>query len=129
VWKDGDPVQVVKNLHLPRFTLEKFLTDSCNSKTNTGNNRFIHVRFYIRKPGNGRQFQRLVNNRPGELQNSELVSQQRMASSGMLLHVAVVRTDVSEELSASFISVKSIGELGTTLAITSKRHTLRRNTK
>jgi hypothetical protein len=29
-------VQVVKNLHLPRFTLEKFLTDSCNSKTNTG---------------------------------------------------------------------------------------------
>jgi hypothetical protein len=36
VWKDGDPVQVVKNLHLPRFTLEKFRTDSCNSKTNTG---------------------------------------------------------------------------------------------
>ncbi|XP_044017384.1 glutamate-gated chloride channel isoform X3 [Aphidius gifuensis] len=36
VWKEGDPVQVVKNLHLPRFTLEKFLTDYCNSKTNTG---------------------------------------------------------------------------------------------
>lgn len=36
VWKDGDPVQVVKNLHLPRFTLVKFRTDSCNSKTNTG---------------------------------------------------------------------------------------------
>ncbi|XP_059477828.1 glutamate-gated chloride channel isoform X5 [Neocloeon triangulifer] len=36
LWKDGDPVQVVKNLHLPRFTLEKFLTDYCNSKTNTG---------------------------------------------------------------------------------------------
>ncbi|KAJ4436598.1 hypothetical protein ANN_16631 [Periplaneta americana] len=35
LWKDGDPVQVVKNLHLPRFTLEKFLTDYCNSKTNT----------------------------------------------------------------------------------------------
>ncbi|XP_053973862.1 glutamate-gated chloride channel isoform X3 [Hylaeus volcanicus] len=35
-WKEGDPVQVVKNLHLPRFTLEKFLTDYCNSKTNTG---------------------------------------------------------------------------------------------
>lgn len=29
-------MQVVKNLHLPRFTLEKFLTDYCNSKTNTG---------------------------------------------------------------------------------------------
>ncbi|XP_057338654.1 glutamate-gated chloride channel isoform X7 [Microplitis mediator] len=36
VWKEGDPVQVVKNLHLPRFTLEKYLTDYCNSKTNTG---------------------------------------------------------------------------------------------
>ncbi|XP_043278652.1 glutamate-gated chloride channel isoform X2 [Venturia canescens] len=36
VWKEGDPVQIVKNLHLPRFTLEKFLTDYCNSKTNTG---------------------------------------------------------------------------------------------
>ncbi|XP_034942935.1 glutamate-gated chloride channel isoform X9 [Chelonus insularis] len=35
-WKEGDPVQVVKNLHLPRFTLEKYLTDYCNSKTNTG---------------------------------------------------------------------------------------------
>ncbi|KAK0077867.1 hypothetical protein PV325_003364 [Microctonus aethiopoides] len=35
-WKEGDPVQVVKNLHLPRFTLEKFETDYCNSKTNTG---------------------------------------------------------------------------------------------
>lgn len=36
LWKDGDPVQVVKSLHLPRFTLEKFTTDYCNSKTNTG---------------------------------------------------------------------------------------------
>uniref|UniRef100_A0A8D8X376 Glutamate-gated chloride channel n=1 Tax=Cacopsylla melanoneura TaxID=428564 RepID=A0A8D8X376_9HEMI len=36
LWKEGDPVQVVKNLHLPRFTLEKFYTDYCNSKTNTG---------------------------------------------------------------------------------------------
>jgi hypothetical protein len=31
----------------------------------------------------------------------------------------LVRTDVSEELSASFIRVKRIGELGTTLAVTS----------
>jgi hypothetical protein len=51
-----------------------------------------------------------------------------MASSGMLLHVALVRTDVSE-LNASFIRVTRIGELGTTLAVTSNRHTLRRNTK
>ncbi|GBP11618.1 Glutamate-gated chloride channel [Eumeta japonica] len=36
LWKEGDPILVVKNLHLPRFTLEKFFTDYCNSKTNTG---------------------------------------------------------------------------------------------
>jgi hypothetical protein len=47
----------------------------------------------------------------------------------MLLHVALVRTDVSEELSASFIRVTRIGELGTTLALTSSRRTLRRNTQ
>lgn len=41
LWKEGDPVQVVKNLHLPRFTLEKFLTDYCNSKTNTGSNLYL----------------------------------------------------------------------------------------
>jgi hypothetical protein len=43
----------------------------------------------------------------------------RMPSSGMLRRVALVRTDVSEELSASFIRVTRIGELGTTLAVTS----------
>jgi hypothetical protein len=35
--------------------------------------------------------------------------------------------DVSEELSASFIRVIRIGELGTTLAVTGDRRTLRRN--
>jgi hypothetical protein len=34
----------------------------------------------------------------------------------MLRRVALVRTDVSEELSASFIRVRRIGEVGTTLA-------------
>jgi hypothetical protein len=47
-----------------------------------------------------------------------------MASSGMLRSVALVRTDVSEELRASFIKVAKIGELGT-LAVTSNRRTLR----
>jgi hypothetical protein len=42
-----------------------------------------------------------------------------MASSGMLRRVALVGTDVSEKLSASFIRVIRIGELGTTLALTS----------
>jgi hypothetical protein len=48
-----------------------------------------------------------------------------MASSGMLRRVALVITDVSEELSASFIRVRRIGQLGTTSAVTSNR--LRRN--
>jgi hypothetical protein len=47
----------------------------------------------------------------------------------MLRCVALVRTDVSEELSASFIRVTRIGELGKTLAVNSNRRTLRRNTK
>jgi hypothetical protein len=42
-----------------------------------------------------------------------------MVSSGMLRRVPLVRTDVSEEPSASFIRVTRIGELGTTLAATS----------
>jgi hypothetical protein len=51
-----------------------------------------------------------------------------MPSSGMLRRVALVRTDVSEVLNASIIRVTRIDELGTTLAVTSNRRTLRRNT-
>jgi hypothetical protein len=43
----------------------------------------------------------------------------------MLYHVAHVSTDVSEELSASIIRVTKIGELRTTLAVTSNRRKLR----
>jgi hypothetical protein len=39
----------------------------------------------------------------------------------MLRRVALVRTDVSEELNVSFIRVTIIGELVTTLAVTSNR--------
>jgi hypothetical protein len=42
----------------------------------------------------------------------------------MSRRVALVRTDVSEELNASFIRVTRIGELGTTRAVTSNRRTL-----
>jgi hypothetical protein len=48
------------------------------------------------------------------------------ASSGTLRRVAPVRTDVSNELTAFFIRVTRIGELGKTLAETSNRRTLRR---
>jgi hypothetical protein len=41
----------------------------------------------------------------------------------MLRRVALVRTDISEELSASSIRVTRIGELGTTLAVTINRRT------
>jgi hypothetical protein len=53
----------------------------------------------------------------------------RMPSSVILHCVALVRTDVWEELSASIIRVTRIDELGTTLAVTSNRSTLWRNTK
>jgi hypothetical protein len=51
-----------------------------------------------------------------------------MVSSGLLRRVALVRTDVSEEPGASFITVTKIGALGRTRAATSNRRTLRRNT-
>jgi hypothetical protein len=47
----------------------------------------------------------------------------------MLRLVALVRTDDSEERSASIITVTRIGELGTALAVTTNRSTLRRNTE
>jgi hypothetical protein len=52
-----------------------------------------------------------------------------MPSSAMLRHMALVGTDVLEEPSASIMWVTRIDELGTTLAVTSNRRTLRRNTK
>jgi hypothetical protein len=48
-----------------------------------------------------------------------------MLFSGMLRHVVLVIADSSEERIASIISVTRIGELGTTLAVTSNRCTLR----
>jgi hypothetical protein len=47
-----------------------------------------------------------------------------MVSSGMLRGVVLVRTDVSEELSTSFIRVTRIGELGTSVFLRSVRRLL-----
>jgi hypothetical protein len=49
----------------------------------------------------------------------KLVVYRRMPSSGILRRVALVRSDVSEERVVSIIRVTRIGEVGTTLAVTS----------
>jgi hypothetical protein len=49
-----------------------------------------------------------------------------MPSSGILRHVALLRTDNLEESIASIIRVKRIDELATELAVTSNRRMLRR---
>jgi hypothetical protein len=50
-----------------------------------------------------------------------------MPSSEMLHNVALVRTGVSEERITSIIRVTRIGQLGTTLAVTSHQSTLLRS--
>jgi hypothetical protein len=62
-----------------------------------------------------------------QIKNRQILQTRRTASSGMLRRVALVRTDVSEELSTSFIRVTRIGELGTTLSVTNNRCTQRRS--
>jgi hypothetical protein len=57
------------------------------------------------------------------------MSARRMVSSWILRRVALVTTDVSEELSASIIRMTRVSGLETTLVLTSNRRTLRRNTE
>jgi hypothetical protein len=59
--------------------------------------------------------------------SEEILKVGRIVSSGRLRRVALVRTDVSEELSSSIIRVIRIRELRKTLALTNNRRTLRRN--
>jgi hypothetical protein len=53
----------------------------------------------------------------------------RNATSGILQHMALVRTKVQEESITVYIRMTRIGELGTTLAVTSNRSTLQSITK
>jgi len=48
-WKEKDPVQVVPDLNLPRFKLERYSTDYCNSITNTGEYSCLKVRLVFKR--------------------------------------------------------------------------------
>jgi DNA-binding TFAR19-related protein (PDSD5 family) len=64
----------------------------------------------------------MLGMRANKLIGNEIRKLGRMASSEMLRRMALVRTDVAEELRASFIRVTKIGEIGTTLTLTSNRY-------
>ncbi|XP_053206184.1 glutamate-gated chloride channel-like [Panonychus citri] len=49
LWRAGDPVQITKSLHLPRFTLMKYLTSYCTSKTNTGEYSCLKVELVFKR--------------------------------------------------------------------------------
>ena len=48
-WKTDDPVQMVKDLNLPRFKLEKYFTGDCNTKTNTGEYSCLKVQLVFKR--------------------------------------------------------------------------------
>jgi hypothetical protein len=61
---------------------------------------------------------------PQFLRHGKHITSRKMPPSEMLPRVGPVKTDVSEGLSASIISVTRIGELGTTLGVTSNRRNI-----
>jgi hypothetical protein len=73
-----------------------FLSSDCGTSEDGDNCIRMHLRA------------NLTDQRPDERERKV-----RTAPSGMLRRVALVRTDVSEELRATIIRVKRIGELGT----------------
>jgi hypothetical protein len=100
---------------------------------------FTSFNYAIAKSGNGPTvisttgwltssviFLQIRHNGYREPKGNNNIALRRMPSSALLRRVALVRTDVSEERSASIISVIRISELGTTLAVNKNRHTLRK---
>ncbi|XP_037573217.1 glutamate-gated chloride channel-like isoform X2 [Dermacentor silvarum] len=53
LWRQGDPVQVTRNLHLSRFSLTSFLTSYCSSKTNTGEYSCLRLDLLFDRERNG----------------------------------------------------------------------------
>jgi hypothetical protein len=55
------------------------------------------------------------------------LGRRRMKSSRILSRLAIVRTNLSEECTASIVRMKRISPLEITLAVTSNRSTLQKN--
>ncbi|KAL1435638.1 hypothetical protein MTO96_001509 [Rhipicephalus appendiculatus] len=53
LWRQGDPVQVKRSLHLSKFSLTKFMTDYCTSRTNTGEYSCLRLDFVFDRERNG----------------------------------------------------------------------------
>lgn len=53
MWRQSDPVQVKRSLHLSKFTLTKFKTDYCTSRTNTGEYTCLRLDFAFDRERNG----------------------------------------------------------------------------
>ncbi|KAJ6225911.1 hypothetical protein RDWZM_004456 [Blomia tropicalis] len=48
-WKEKEPVQVSKDINLPRFTLQEHKTKSCTSRTNTGEYSCLQVNLLFKR--------------------------------------------------------------------------------
>ncbi|XP_075749537.1 glutamate-gated chloride channel-like [Rhipicephalus microplus] len=53
LWRQSDPVQVKRSLHLSKFSLTKFMTDYCTSRTNTGEYSCLRLDFMFDRERNG----------------------------------------------------------------------------
>uniref|UniRef100_A0A224YTV1 Glutamate-gated chloride channel-like n=1 Tax=Rhipicephalus zambeziensis TaxID=60191 RepID=A0A224YTV1_9ACAR len=52
-WRQADPVQVTRSLHLSKFSVTKFMTGDCTSKTNTGEYSCLRLDFVFERERNG----------------------------------------------------------------------------